>query len=228
MDLRESDRGLVIGRRGFLGRGLLAGAAALSGAFGLPGSAAAQDLSPADAARLLALQPLPDNMLGNPLAPVTMIEYASLTCGHCRRFHTDVLPTLKAKYVDTGKVRYIMREFPLDRVSSGMFVLARCEGDARFHELVELMFKNQEKILSSQPIVAGLLDVLRPAGFDEEKMYACLGKTELEDNVMKVRAGGEAFGVNSTPTFFINGRRFAGAMSIEEFDAAITPLLPQN
>jgi protein-disulfide isomerase len=178
-----------------------------------------------DMAKLLEPGVLPEKFLGKADAKVTIVEYASMTCPHCAHFAITTLPQLKAKYIDTGKVRLILREFPFDPRAEAGFMLARCSGDNYF-PMVEVLFKQQQQWAGVENAKDALLQIARLAGFTQEKFEACLTDQKLLDDVRAVRdRGAKDFGVDSTPTFFINGGRYPGAMSIEEFSAILDPLV---
>lgn len=178
-----------------------------------------------DMAKLLEPGPLPEMALGKADAKVTIVEYASMTCPHCAHFHETTLPELKAKYIDTGKVRLILREFPFDPRAEAGFMLARCAGDNYF-PMVDVLFRQQMQWAGVENSKDALLQISKLAGFTQEKFEACLTDQKLLDDVRAVRErGSKDFGVNSTPTFFINGGRYPGAMSIAEFSAIIDPLV---
>jgi protein-disulfide isomerase len=171
--------------------------------------------------------PLPELVLGNADATVTVVEYASMTCSHCAHFHNTVFPTVKQKYVDTGKVRFIMREFPLDKLAVAASMLARCAGGDKTFPLISALFAKQEEwaFVRGNP-VPELFKFARQAGFTQESFDKCLKDQALMDDVLKTRArAADVFGVNSTPTFFINGKRMVGAPTVEEFDKAFSSLL---
>lgn len=184
------------------------------------GAAEAQDAS---GEALLEAGPLGDKTLGEADAPVTVIEYASMTCGHCASFHADTYPQFKSEYVDTGKVRFIFREFPLDPVATAAFMLARCiEGEDRYFPFVEAMFDQQQAWAFADNPEEGLFNMARQAGFTREKFEACLTNQEILDGVNAVRErAADEFDVNSTPTFFINGEIFRGVMSFEQMQEVI-------
>lgn len=169
---------------------------------------------------------LPDYPLGKADAPVTIIEYASMTCGHCAAFHNEGMPHLKAKYIDTGKVRYILREFPLDPVAYAAALLARCAGESRFHAVVDLLFKQQRTWAFSDKPEAALFETVKQAGFTQDAFNACLQDQAAYASLQKERQrGSQQFGIDSTPTFFINGRIQRGAMSPDQIDKALEPYL---
>jgi protein-disulfide isomerase len=170
--------------------------------------------------------PLGDVALGPADAKVTIIEYASLTCSHCAAFHKETYPVLKERYIDTGQVRFILREFPLDPLATAGFMLARCDGDAKYYPVTDLLFDQQKTWAFSDKPVDGLQQMLRQAGFSQEKFESCLRDQKLYDAVNAVRArASDKFNVNSTPTFFINGQRYPGNLSIAELEKVIKPLL---
>ncbi len=176
-------------------------------------------------AELLKPGPLEENAFGNPQAAVTIIEYSSMTCGHCAKFHKTVLPKLKEKYIDTGKVRYIIREFPLDDLARGAFMLARCAGPVRYLSFVDTLYAKQEEWAFTSDPLSKLRELSKQAGFTEERFNQCLRDQNLLDGINRVQERGETFGVRSTPTFFINGQMLRGANSVEAFEKIIDPLL---
>ena len=170
--------------------------------------------------------PLGDVFLGKDDAKVTIIEYASMTCPHCARFHTTTFPVLKEKYIDTGKVRFTLREFPFDPLAVAAFMLARCNGNDKYYPMVDLLFAQQKSWVGTPNPSESLLATVRQAGFTQESFEACLKNQAIYDAVNSVRDRAEkVFGVDSTPTFFINGQKQSGALSIEELDKVLTPLL---
>ncbi|WP_232628168.1 DsbA family protein [Methylobacterium sp. Leaf118] len=213
----------MITRRDALTRtGLALGAALLTPRF--VGAALAQS-----ADGLLEPGPLGDVWLGPKDAKVTIIEYASLTCSHCAHFHATTWPVLKERYIDTGKVRFTLREFPLDPLATAAFMLARCDGEAKYYPITDLLFDQQQNwafVRKPQSPVDSLEQLLRQAGFNKEKFEACLKdqNTYAAINTVKTR-GLETFKVDSTPTFFINGTKHSGALSIEDMEKIIKPIL---
>lgn len=207
--------------------------AAMALAFGaavLSSSAWAQQPAPAPAAPEDISKPgeLADIILGKPDAPVTIVEYASMTCPHCATFHKAVLPTLKEKYIDTGKVRLIFREFPLDNLAAAASMLGRCTGGEKTAPLISMFFEKQEEwaFVKGSPLPA-LLKLAETAGFTKESFDKCLNDQKLLDGIVAVgERGRKVFGVTSTPTFFVNGTKLDGRSDqITTFDKALEPLL---
>ncbi|KAF0230353.1 MAG: hypothetical protein FD175_1675 [Beijerinckiaceae bacterium] len=175
---------------------------------------------------LLQPGPLGDKILGKDDAPVTIVEYASLTCSHCANFHANTFSALKEKYIDTGKVRLIFREFPLDPLSTAASMMARCSTEQRYFPLVSVLFAQQRQWAGSDKPLDELLAIARQAGFTQESFEACLKDQKIYEGLNDVKKrGAEVHGVNSTPTFFINGEIRRGDMSIEEIDKVIELIL---
>ena len=175
---------------------------------------------------LLAAGPLGERALGDPAAKVTVVEYASMTCSHCAAFHEETFTPFKEKYVDTGKVRFIFREFPLDALATSAFMLARCVPEDRYFPVVDILFRQQQNWAFVDDPATALFNVVKQAGFTQESFRACLTNQQILDGVNSVKdRGSNEFGVASTPTFFINGKKMSGALSLEDMDKEIEPLL---
>jgi protein-disulfide isomerase len=225
---RYQELGLNITRREFCeGTAAIALATALLGssAFTGFGQALAQKASEAE---LLKPNPLGEMVLGDAKAPVTVIEYASMTCPHCAHFSETTLPELKKRYIDTGKVRYMLREFPLDPLAAAGFLLARCaaKDDAnKYYAMVDTLFRQQNTWVVQQPINP-LRTITRQAGLSDKDFDTCLANQPMLDKMEVVRRdASQKLGVNSTPTFFINGDKLSGALSIEDMAKAIDAYL---
>lgn len=210
-------------------RALLAGMVFSAGLLAGAGSALAQaSTTSVPLADVMVAGPLGDRVIGKDDAPVTIVEYASLTCVHCATFHNETVPALKAKYIESGKVRLIFREFPFDPLATAASMLARCAPEPRYFPMIEVMFKQQETWARGAKPLDELLAIARQAGFTQESFEACLKNQSVYDGINAVRKrGSEVLNVNSTPTLFINGQKRSGALSIEELDKIIEPLLPK-
>ena len=170
--------------------------------------------------------PLPELTLGNSDARITVVEYASMTCGHCANFHKKVFPELKEKYIDTGKIYFIMREFPLDNRAIAASMLARCAGGDKTFALISALFAKQEEwaFVPGDPRPE-LFKLARQAGFSQESFDKCLTDQKLLDDIVAIRTrAADTYGVNATPTFFVNGKKLAG-VGLEDFEKAFAPIL---
>lgn len=211
-----------ITRREFVvSTGALVAAAALAGSMPLA-------FAQATAEELMRPGPLPDLVRGKADAPVTIIEYASMTCPHCANFHKTTYQALKTKYIDTGKVKFIFREFPLDEVAVAASMLARCAGGDKAIALIDVMFASQDKWATRNPLPA-LQQMARQAGFTQESFEKCLADQKLYNDIVAMRErGSKEYKVESTPTLFVNGKMQKGGATIEELDKLIAPLLPKS
>jgi protein-disulfide isomerase len=185
-----------------------------------------------DIAELMKPGTLPDLSLGKADAAVTIVEYASKTCGHCANFHNKVYPTIKEKFVDTGKVRFIYREFPLDDRAMAASMLARCTGSPeKAMAMASILFAKQEEwaFVRTNP-VPELFKIAKQAGFTQESFDKCLTDQKLLEDITAIRERGtKTFQVSATPTFFINGKRYAGRSDqVAEFEKAIQDALPKT
>ena len=193
-----------------------------------PLPAYAQAAATLSSAELMKPDALPDMILGDEKAPVTVIEYASVTCSHCASFHETTYPELKKRYIDTGKVRFVFREFPPDQLAAAAFMLARCAGEGdkdKYFAMMSTLFRSQRQWYVQQPIPQ-LRAITRQAGFTEKAFDACLENQKLLNGLQSMRDRAyNQFGVRSTPTFFINGTKHEGALSIDEMAKVIDPYL---
>lgn len=176
-----------------------------------------------DMADVLKPGDLPEMALGKPDAPVKVVEYLSMTCPHCAHFAVTTFPEFKTKYIDTGKVYYVLREFPFDPRAAAAFMLARCSpqdptklsSTDEFFAMVDMLYKQQVQWAAADDGRTALLQMSKLAGFTEDSFTKCLTNQKLLDQVNAVRErGAKSYGVNATPTFLINGKRYAGDMSI--------------
>ncbi len=162
---------------------------------------------------------VPDMTVGKEDAPITIHEYASATCPHCADFHINEWPLIRKEYVETGKARFVFREFPLDQVALAAFMLARCASNndpQKYHALLDTIFKTQREWAKNPR--EGLMKIMRMAGMTDKQFDACLKNEKLARAIMNgARNASRDFKVQSTPTFFINGRKVEGRRRIEEF-----------
>jgi len=184
------------------------------------------DLKPIDSPLAKAQ---PDDLVeGDANAPITMIEYSSLSCPHCARFQKDVLPQIKKDFIDTGKVKLIQRDFPLNKPAIQAAQLAHCAGPMRYFALVDVLFKTQDQWLT-QDAVEKLAQIAATAGMDRATFDACLADQGTEAKIVATRKAGEdAFGINATPTFIINGVKVEGEQSVDDLKALFAKLAPSG
>jgi protein-disulfide isomerase len=228
---QETDRSATLTRRRLMvGAGAAAIIVALGGGLYLwpePEVAGAAPSASAEIsmAELMIPGPLGDQTMGAADAPVTIIEYASMTCPHCAHFHQTTYPEMKQKYVDTGKIRFIFREFPLDQLAAAGSMLARCAGKDKFFPLLEALFAQQSDWVVQKPLQP-LLAIAKQAGFTQQTFDQCLANQQILNGIEESRnRAANKFNVNSTPTFFINGKIFRGALTPEELDKQVAPYL---
>ncbi len=216
---------MIITRRAFTAALSLSGLAGLIGISPLRLASEAMAQTPAEVAKPVSL---PDMALGPANAPVTITEFASMTCPHCAAFDETVFPKLKSEYIDTGKIRYIFREFPLDIKAAAGSMLARCiaKGDAsKYFTVVDLLFKQQNDWVMKNTTET-LTRIGKQAGLSQQAVEDCLKDQALLDKIAAdQKYASEVLKVNSTPTFFLNGEKITGETSFEEFDKRIKSLL---
>jgi|SRR5271169_1978579 len=191
----------------------------------LPTLAPAADSGPGgDAASLLAISK-DDRILGSPTAPITIVEYASLTCPHCAHFTDEVLPEIKKKWIDTGKVKLVLRDFPLDDEAVHASMIARCAPHDRFYAFIDTFFADQANWAAAPDYRAALSRLAELGGMSKNEVDSCLKDATLENQVISSRlVAANQLGVNATPTFFVNGTKFTGAPTVEEFDKLLSGL----
>jgi protein-disulfide isomerase len=170
-----------------------------------------------------------DFVIGKAGAPVTIVEYASLTCPHCASFHNDVLPKLKESYIDTGKVRLVYRDFPLDRYALAASMLARCAGRERYFGFLHMLFRDQPRWSRAPDPMRALGQVARLGGLGANKFDSCLKDQALQTAVLQQRLdGSQKFQINSTPTLIINGRKYGGGLSFAQLQGILDPILSKS
>ena len=216
---------MIITRRAFTAALSFTGLAALAGFSPLRLITEAVAQSATDVAKPVSL---PDMALGPANAAVTITEYASMTCPHCAAFNADVFPKIKSEYIDTGKIRYVFREFPLDIKAAAGSVLSRCiaKDDAnKYFAVTDLLFKTQADWVMKNT-TESLIRIGKQAGLTQDQIEACLRDQSLLDKLAAdQKYAAEVLKVDSTPTFFINGEKIKGEASFEEFAKKINPLL---
>ncbi len=192
----------------------------------MPGTRAAAAADTVPVTELMIPQALPDAWVGKETAAVTIVEYASMTCPHCAAFHAETYPALKAKYLDTGKARFSLREFPLDPLATAGFMLGRCAGPDKRNAMLELLFAQQKIWAYADKPFAGLQNLVKQTGMSQDQFETCLKDKGLYDQVNEVRdTASKKYGISATPTFFINGQKVSGEISIDDLSKIIDPLV---
>jgi protein-disulfide isomerase len=216
-------------RRAIVAAGLAVAAALGLSAAGSGLSLAQKKTGPAEVSveELMKATDLADIAVGAADAKVTVVEYGSMTCGHCANFATKVFPDFKTKYIDSGKVRFVFREFPLDNLASAASMLARCSGGDKTFAMVETLYAKQADWAFTQGNpVPKLFDIAKQAGFTQEAFDKCLTDQKLLDQITAQRTrANDTFVITATPTFFINGKRLLETPTVAAFDKVIEPML---
>lgn len=172
----------------------------------------------ASAKPLSTEEALKERTLGDPKAPVTIIEYSSLACPHCAKFHTETFPKIKKNYIDTGKAKLIYRDYPLGGAAYAAAMMARCAPPARYFQFLDVLFKNQKAWAASKDPRAALARIGKLGGMSQAEFDACLKNEALFQGIRKVQLEGtQRFEVNATPTFIVNDEKISGAQPYEEF-----------
>jgi protein-disulfide isomerase len=170
-----------------------------------------------------------DHILGSPDAPITMIEYASLTCPHCAKFHNDILPEIKKNYIDEGLVKLVFRDFPLDRVALHAAQIAHCAPDDSYFRILGVMFSSQEQWATAADPAAALEQIGRTGGVAPDALATCVADDGLVQKILtRAQEGKDVYGIQSTPSFIINGRLVTGAQPYEDFDEILRGMLPKS
>jgi protein-disulfide isomerase len=169
---------------------------------------------------------LPENSMGPEDAKLTIVEYASMTCGHCAHFHKTTYPHLKKEYIDTGKVRFVFREFPLDPVAAGAFMLARSVPRDKYFDVIDIMFEQQRTWAFTDDPYNAMLKLAQQIGFTKESFEKTLSDQKLLEGIEANRErASKEFGVNATPTFFFNGNKVSGALTVAQLDEEVAKYL---
>jgi protein-disulfide isomerase len=170
-----------------------------------------------------------DTVLGKPDAPVTVVEYASMTCPHCAKWETEVFPDVRKNWVDTGKIRFVFRDYPLDGLALKGSQLARCTGDQRFWGFLQALFSSQRVWATASDPVAELVKIGKLGGVPEDKAKACMADdNDLSKSIVASLQAAQVAGVNSTPTFFFNGKLVSGEIPYDTFVKNVQEAAPSN
>lgn len=219
---------MSLNRRKFIGGALALTTGAVAGCAGggsrqsAPAGLVAADGTPV-MAELMKPGPLGEKSLGNPTAPATIIEYASLTCPFCHKFHLTTYPRVKKELIDTGKVRYIIREFPIGRSAGTAAIIARCAPEKDYFVLFDKFLTQQNRWTSQNVRTDAIYKIAAQTGMTRQAFDACLANKTIEEGLREVKQRGREFGVSGTPTFFINGKKARGALTFDQIKAMLGP-----
>lgn len=202
--------------------------AAAFGAFALFATVALTG-GPAAAQTIDTTKALAERVLGDPKAPVTIVDYSSMTCPHCARFHAETLPKIKETYIDTGKAKLVFRDFPFDQWALRASMLARCAPAERYFPLLDVLFKGQAQWATAKDPAAALIQTGKLAGLSEATIKACWEDKALADGILNMRLEGQNKDkIESTPTFILSSgsgsTKVEGAQPFEKFAEAIDKL----
>ena len=216
---------MILTRRAFTAALSLTGLGLLAGFSPLRLISDAMAQSAADVAKPGSL---PDMALGPAGATVTITEYASMTCPHCAAFTEKVFPKIKSEYIDTNKIRFVFREFPLDVKAAAGSMLARCiakDDSAKYFAVVDMLFRQQESWVMKNTTET-LIRIGKQAGLSQQQVEDCLKDQALLDKIAAdQKYASDVLKVDSTPTFFINGEKIKGETSFDEFAKRINAVL---
>jgi protein-disulfide isomerase len=174
---------------------------------------------------------LSEKTLGSASAPVTIVDYSSITCPHCVSFHLTTLPALKASYIDTGKVKLIYRDFPVNGASTqanayAAAALARCAGTARYFDALDLLYRTMATWTAASDAKTAMKQAIGPIGLASDKMDACMASADIQNQITRVMSEGTStYGITGTPTFIVGSQKVVGTMTFAEIDALLKTLL---
>ena len=172
------------------------------------------------------IEALEEKSLGNIEAPIKMVEFASMTCGSCAKFHNDVFPSIKKDFIDSGKVFFTYKDFPLDKFALKASVIARCSGDAKFFNFLSVIYNKQKDWTRTQDPFKSLLKIAKLGGLKNDEIKVCVGNKSIEDGILKDRLNSsKKFDIIATPTIYFNGKKYDGDLSYEALKLKIESLL---
>ena len=172
------------------------------------------------------LEALEIKSMGEINAPLKMIEFASLTCGHCARFHIEVMPEIKKNYIDTGKILYTYKDFPLDKFALKASMISRCSGSKNFFNFLDIFYKKQKDWTRTQDPFKSLLKIAKFGGLKDEELKVCIGNKSIEDGLLKDRLkSSKVYDITATPTIYFNGEKYKGDLTLEALKLKIDSLL---
>ena len=172
------------------------------------------------------IEALENQSMGDESAPIKMTEFASLTCGHCAKFHNEVFPKIKKEYIDTGKILFTYKDFPLDKFALKASVIARCSGNDKFFSFLKVLYNKQKDWTRTQDPFKSLLKIAKLGGLKNDEIKVCVGNKSIEDGILKQRlSSSKKFDIKATPTIFFNGKKYDGDLTYEALKLKINSLL---
>ena len=172
------------------------------------------------------IEALEEMKIGDDSASIKMIEFASLTCGHCAKFHNEVFPLIKKDYIDTGKISFIYRDFPLDKFALKASVIARCSGSDRFFSFLRVLYNKQKDWTRTQDPFKSLLKIAKLGGLKNDEIKVCVGNKSIEDGILKERLNStKTYEIKATPTIYFNEEKYEGDLTFEALKLKIDSLL---
>ena len=172
------------------------------------------------------IEALQTQSIGEEAAPIKMIEFASLTCGHCAKFHNEVFPLLKREYIDNGKIYFTYQDFPLDKFALKASVIARCSGKERYFSFLKVLYKKQKDWTRSQDPFKSLLKIAKLGGLKNDEIKVCVSNKSIEDGILKTRLSStKKFDIRATPTIYFNGEKYDGDLTYEALKLKIDSLI---
>ena len=179
-----------------------------------------------DARIVDTIEALKEKRIGLESANIEIIEFASLTCGHCAKFHNEVFPKIKKEFIDTGKVSFIYNDFPLDKFALKASVIARCSGEKKFFSFLKVLYSKQKDWTRTEDPFRSLLKIAKLGGLKNDEIKVCVGNKSIEDGLLKQRLdASKKFDIKATPTLYINGKKYEGDLTFEALKLKIDTLL---
>ena len=172
------------------------------------------------------IEALKEKKIGIDSADIQIIEFASLTCGHCAKFHNEVFPKIKQEFIDTGKVSFVYIDFPLDKFALKASVIARCSGEKKFFSFLKVLYSKQKDWTRTEDPFRSLLKIAKLGGLKNDEIKVCVGNKSIEDGILKQRLdASKKFDIKATPTLYINGKKYEGDLTFEALKLKINALL---
>lgn len=172
------------------------------------------------------LEALQTKSMGNEDAPIKMLEFASLTCGHCAKFHNEVFPVIKEKYILTGKIYFTYKDFPLDKFALKASIISRCSGNDNYFKFLDVFYKKQSSWTRTKDPFKSLLKIAKIGGIKDEEIKVCVGNKSIEDGLLKDRLNSsKKYDITATPTLYFNGEKYKGDLTLEAIELKINSIL---